>query len=139
MVEKNQNNKGPVGINFTSTPEISFEHTNARPFFEVVKDPITMECQYDPDIDLTWLGLGLPVEVDAYNEHVVMHFPNGDKYEFDARVANPVVVPDGWFQAFKDRWFPKWLKRLFPVRWRCTIEFKCKPGSEVYVTKESKE
>ena len=24
--------------------------------------------------------------------------------------------PDGWVQAFKDRWFPKWAKKRWPVR-----------------------
>jgi hypothetical protein len=29
-----------------------------------------------------------------------------------------VRYPDGWWQAFKDRWFPGWLKRWRPVRWK---------------------
>jgi hypothetical protein len=28
---------------------------------------------------------------------------------------NQIVYPADWKEAFKDRWFPKWLKRIFPV------------------------
>lgn len=37
-----------------------------------------------------------------------------------------VAYPINWWEAFKDRWFPKWLKRRYPVRqkrieWRAVL------------------
>lgn len=28
-----------------------------------------------------------------------------------------IRYPKDWWQAFKERWFPRWLRRKFPVRW----------------------
>lgn len=32
--------------------------------------------------------------------------------------GEPLIIeyPESWIEAFKGRWFPAWLKRLFPVR-----------------------
>ena len=29
-----------------------------------------------------------------------------------------VSYPATWWQALKHRWFPKWLTKLFPIKWR---------------------
>lgn len=35
-------------------------------------------------------------------------------------IALSVSYPDGWWNALKERWFPRWLLRLVgPVRYRC--------------------
>ena len=28
-----------------------------------------------------------------------------------------VKYPEDWWQAFKERWFPKWLLKKFPIEW----------------------
>lgn len=37
--------------------------------------------------------------------------PNGERIQVHAR------WPETWWDAFKERWFPQWLLRRFPVSW----------------------
>ena len=36
----------------------------------------------------------------------------------DERIQFHESYPENWWEAFKDRWFPEWLKRRYPVRFR---------------------
>lgn len=126
-------------IEFSSMPIVSFEHdpVNTKAFIDhSSKEQMEFSINYDPGFDFNAL---LPETGERPYERLAIHFRNGDRYETEAKIDDYVVTPDGWFQAFKERWFPKWLKRLFPVRWCCEIKFKCKAGTETYVTKESKD
>lgn len=38
------------------------------------------------------------------------------------RTLEDVKIPADWWQAFKDRWFPGWLKSKFPVRHMQVLE-----------------
>jgi hypothetical protein len=29
----------------------------------------------------------------------------------------PIKTPLDWFEHFKDRWYPRWAKKLWPVKW----------------------
>ena len=53
---------------------------------------------------------------------VEMTFPDGSKERFSGIMGQPIeetrLVPDGPWQEFKQRRFPRWLKRLWPVRTR---------------------
>ncbi len=42
-------------------------------------------------------------------------------YRFEATIAGrdlrDIVYPSDWWQAFKERWFPKWLRKRYPVQY----------------------
>ena len=41
------------------------------------------------------------------------------KYVWSERLADETVRwPATWWDAFKDRWFPRWALRRWPVRWK---------------------
>ena len=49
--------------------------------------------------------------------------------------------PANWWHAFKDRWFPEWAKKRWPVRWhKCSLTAKelypriAMPEREHYIT-----
>ena len=52
--------------------------------------------------DVYWGGLLVRISAS------IMRLADQKYYEYS--------YPDGWLQAFKDRWFPMWLLERFPVR-----------------------
>lgn len=58
----------------------------------------------------------LTIDVDRYADMI----SKGVIYQFRTQIAGQkledIYYPANWKEAFKDRWFPKWLKKKFPVR-----------------------
>jgi hypothetical protein len=72
--------------------------------------------------DLTKYGFENVAEYDLIIRRVVVEA--GSKPEavqavlLLATMEQPIMkIPADWWQAFKQRWFPEWLKARFPVEW----------------------
>jgi len=61
----------------------------------------------------------MDVCVDVYFDTVINRVVfEVEGFLWGQRVANKKVeYPTDWWQAFKERWFPVWLKRRFPVKY----------------------
>lgn len=35
----------------------------------------------------------------------------------ERKTPNPIVYPENWWEAFKERWFPEFLKNKYPVQY----------------------
>jgi hypothetical protein len=56
-------------------------------------------------------------------------------YQFYQRDAvPPVQYPKDWWEAFKERWFPKWLLKRYPVRYRVVNMKECLMNVPVLAT-----
>lgn len=49
---------------------------------------------------------------DTYVLEAVVRFFADDEY------SETITYPVTWWDAFKDRWFPKWLQKRFPVNYK---------------------
>ena len=56
----------------------------------------------ETNIDHDWFLKGYVIK--AFKDQLAQHL--GEQY---------VKHPWNWIEAFKDRWFPRWLKRKYPV------------------------
>lgn len=55
-------------------------------------------------------------ELQRYEDAVLQNIIRG-LYRFLSKEEIEAVYPTDWWQAFKERWFPYWLLRRYPVRY----------------------
>ena len=78
-----------------------------------------MKLSMESHIDMTQLR-GLNMNVDTFLDEMAGRIV----FKINARLASQkleeVVArwPATWWQAFKERWYPLWLQKWFPVRWK---------------------
>ena len=78
---------------------------------ERINKDLFSRASFDIVEDVIMDTLTLELKVNVFAEHVG---------------RNICEFPENWWQAFKDRWFPVWLKKLSPVRMtRFTVDVHC--------------
>ena len=89
-------------------------------------EPIALECRYDPDMLANVLPKGTPPRL------LTVSFPDGSEVQcplLDVKPSEPYLVPQGRWQRFKARWFPKCLLRWFPVREEWWVDYTLVVGN----------
>lgn len=69
-----------------------------------------------------WDSIDKP-EVRVFQDHMQTTMASIMTWKLFTRQLSKHKYPADWVQAFKERWFPKWLKKFFPVKY-IEIEIK---------------
>jgi hypothetical protein len=73
-----------------------------------------MQVQYFPTLE----------DFDGMGVRMIMSF-------YGKKVTVPITYPRDWWQAFKERWFSKWLKVKYPVKYHTEYKYRICPHIDI--------
>lgn len=78
-----------------------------------------LECALEKE----WLDVSVVIDADSTVEEIVLRARGLMLAEQYKHIE--IKYPDGWKQAFKERWYPSWLLKRYPVKYKeCIIDVK---------------
>ncbi len=88
-------------------------HDGYDKIIELVKERFRKRIEVTEEFAFYTNNLEMKTYVDVFTKQLIMEFSKEVLYYKQEDLKYPV----NWIEAFKERWFPKWLLKYYPVEY----------------------